>query len=454
MGFRHYLVRVLAGGRGTQDDGAPMVFRLLAIGRLIRGGLAAGNVGVLVLVVALLIVGCGATVPPTSTPEPVELTFLYYTRTLQSHYEQLKKDFEADNPNVTVNLRQGDQYSAFRGGDAEVFEVGQLAIAVMADRGVIQPLDPFFQGPSGLELGDFYAGSLESLRWGGQVWGLPAGVDPLLLYYNRDIFDAKGVPYPTNDWTWGDMLEAGLRISEPEAEPPLFGFVSEADRWNDFISLAYQNGGGLYDSLVDPTGITLTDEDTIEALEWYADLALQHRVMPTPAELGWVGGMQAAVVSKSAAMWYGNLSERGGDAWQAPWHFNWGAVAPPAGKERRTLLALRAYVINRGAARPALAWEWVRYLALHPAPSYDVPALKAAAQADVLLASDPPEVREAVRVALETGYTLPSVSWLLDFFRPLGRAVDMTLRGSDTPEEALTSAQESVNDALERRKAE
>jgi len=32
--------------------------------------------------------------------------------------------------------------------------------------------------------------------------------NPLLLWYNKDVFDANGVDYPTDEWTWEDLIAA------------------------------------------------------------------------------------------------------------------------------------------------------------------------------------------------------------------------------------------------------
>ena len=37
-----------------------------------------------------------------------------------------------------------------------------------------------------------------------------------VLLYRKDLFDAEGVPYPTVDWTWDDLLDAAAPITDPE----------------------------------------------------------------------------------------------------------------------------------------------------------------------------------------------------------------------------------------------
>ena len=48
-----------------------------------------------------------------------------------------------------------------------------------------------------------------------KVIGVPALVDNLGLIYNKTLFDAAGVAYPTNDWTWDDFRAAAKKLTNP-----------------------------------------------------------------------------------------------------------------------------------------------------------------------------------------------------------------------------------------------
>lgn len=50
------------------------------------------------------------------------------------------------------------------------------------------------------------------------VWAMPyGGVLGKVMLYRKDLLDAHGVPYPTNDWTWDDLLAACRRVTDPAA---------------------------------------------------------------------------------------------------------------------------------------------------------------------------------------------------------------------------------------------
>lgn len=47
----------------------------------------------------------------------------------------------------------------------------------------------------------------------GEIWLLPFMKDIFALHYNKDIFDAFGVPYPTDDMTWNEVVELAKSVT-------------------------------------------------------------------------------------------------------------------------------------------------------------------------------------------------------------------------------------------------
>ena len=46
-------------------------------------------------------------------------------------------------------------------------------------------------------------------------YGFPQGFATEIMYYNKDMFDAAGVAYPTDDWTWDDYTAAAEKLTKP-----------------------------------------------------------------------------------------------------------------------------------------------------------------------------------------------------------------------------------------------
>ena len=54
---------------------------------------------------------------------------------------------------------------------------------------------------------DFYPEAMRVFEHDGVQTCMPQNVSSLVLYYNRDLFQEAGVPFPSDGWTWNDMVE-------------------------------------------------------------------------------------------------------------------------------------------------------------------------------------------------------------------------------------------------------
>lgn len=60
---------------------------------------------------------------------------------------------------------------------------------------------------------------------GGKLYGLPVTTTNLVLYYNKDIFDKFGVPYPLDGITWDEAMEMNKKLTRQESGVQYFGFT-------------------------------------------------------------------------------------------------------------------------------------------------------------------------------------------------------------------------------------
>ncbi len=211
------------------------------------------------ILMAASLAGCGLFSKPTPTPEPATVTFVYPSSVLNPHFQALEAEFEAAHPAVDVVLRAASPYNYLTGGSrADVLMIDQLAIAEAAQADLIRSIDPLVQEDLTLDREAFYAGTLEALTWRGQLWGLPADVDPWVLYFNRGLFDAAGIGYPSTSWTWDDLLEAAVMLTDHSGAAPVYGFLGDMSR-ADFVPMVYQkNGGTLWTTWSLPPTATFT----------------------------------------------------------------------------------------------------------------------------------------------------------------------------------------------------
>ena len=133
-----------------------------------------------------------------------------------------------------------------------------------------------------MDLDDFYAGPLEQFYWQDKLWGLPDTAAPDVVYYNKAMFDAAGLAYPTDAWTYDDMRQAAIQLTldaegrnptDPDFDPDSI----QQWGWNGGFSIFWQRHlvrpfGGELCANEDCTLMTFTSPETVAAAGWWAVL--------------------------------------------------------------------------------------------------------------------------------------------------------------------------------------
>jgi len=100
----------------------------------------------------------------------------------------------------------------------------------------------------------------ETYSYQGKAYGIPKDYDTIALYYNKAIFDARGVPYPTDNWTWADLRRAAERLTYDDIK----GFCVEPFGQNLVYPWIISNNGPVMSP--DRRVFTFNNPETIEAL--------------------------------------------------------------------------------------------------------------------------------------------------------------------------------------------
>jgi len=430
--------------------------------------------------VGAILVACQ---PAPPAKEPVVITFViasYPWITDQAgEYERLAQVFHAAHPQVSVQVKPVD-FSALSqdlaGADfltdpawgVDVLLVSADLLPALAEKNLLRDLGPALEGNLALEAQDFYPPALDLLRWKGQLFGLPAEIDPWVMFYNQERFDAASVPYPAGNWDWDGFLATARALKKAGS----FAFGSWGAQVTPFI---YQNGGQVVDDPMTPSRAMLTDPATLQAVQWYVDLALLEGVMPTPDRLaGYAVGqgrqqtivmsgdaadkaaaqaqadLEQAVSGGDAALWMGRWSE-GGGRWER-WDFRWGVAPLPTGRQAATVASLQGYAILAHAEHFDAALQWVDFLTRQPPVHGGLPVRRSVAAGDAYRQQLRPEITgglEACLPVLESGVVLPeSLEWTVAEW--LKGPLLAVLGGEMTVEAALAEAQQQAERSLSR----
>src|SRR5690242_11868778 len=148
-----------------------------------------------------------------------------------------------------------------------------------------------------LDFGDFAKGGLNyAVESDGRVMSLPMNLDPWIIYWNKELFAAKGLAYPTN---FAQIVDAAAKLNDPSKG--VSGFVARGLKnanvpvWTSFL-LGY--GGGF----VDKNGKLTTDTpEAVEAAKMYQTLLAKYGPQGV-AGFNW-NESQSLFLQGKAAMW-------------------------------------------------------------------------------------------------------------------------------------------------------
>lgn len=168
------------------------------------------------------------------------------------------------------------------GSGADMYWMDQNNMALKAD-GVFMDLSECLAdaepGTAG-DLSDYYPGILAVNEYEGGIYGLPWIAQPVVLYFNRELFDAAGLEYPTSDWTWDDFMEAASALTQDtdgDGETDQWGFTNNS--WPPPYIFIWQAGGELINE--DFTEAPIDSPEFLEGFEFYLNTAYNPEISPS-----------------------------------------------------------------------------------------------------------------------------------------------------------------------------
>lgn len=193
----------------------------------------------LVLAMILLtLVGCGnndktGTKDGNNTNETKNITLKWavWDITLTTYYQPLIDAYEAAHDNVTiemVDLGSADYSTVLAteltGNDSD-FDIATIkdmpGYATLVGKNALEPLDTYIDKAK-IDLAA-YGGIAEQITIKDKLYSLPFRSDFWVLYYNKDIFDAAGVDYPTNDMTFEQYDALARSVTDTTLGSQIYG---------------------------------------------------------------------------------------------------------------------------------------------------------------------------------------------------------------------------------------
>ncbi len=374
----------------------------------------------LLTLVILLLSACTAVTPQAAAPatgaeaapapgEQATITWAFWGEPNErASHERVAAAFMAEHPEINIEIWHqpwSDYFTQIQalwssGDSALIPDIAFLwPTPQYAAQGVLENLDTYIL-ENDYDLEDYWPGLLESGSYEGSVYGLPRDIEVNVLYYNKDIFDEAGVAYPTDDWSWDDLRAAAeqLTVKDAGGNTERYALAMEGSKAGKFI---LQNRGAILNDLRNPSACALASPESIEALQFYADLLSNGYVMP-PADLNQAGGDAGVFQSGQAAMIIQNTSRVSGFN-AAGMNYDVAPVPTPEGGRRFNSAGGAAWVMSAASDNKDAAWTFLEWLQSSEGGQRDYteageifPALQSVANSPSFLTEAPPANKQGI----------------------------------------------------------
>ncbi|MCL5946525.1 MAG: sugar ABC transporter substrate-binding protein [Chloroflexi bacterium] len=313
----------------------------------------------------------GATTPAGHTPTQAEAVLSMTTWETPMNggriYQRQADAFHQEYPDIKINVQSfptnyPTKIQTMIAGNVapDLFGVNVEYFAKFAQDGVLLTLDSSIDADHRFDVADFYPAVFDYFRYGAHQYGIPKAWNPdPVLYYNKALFDAARLSYPTERWTWNDLLSAAQHLTERPSSGPVrqFGFARTTD-WEVCASLIWMNGGKFFSA--DGHHCLLDQPAAQEALQWSANLSTKWRVAPSVAELTDNSQGHLFASGKVAMMTgiRGTIKQL-----RSVRSFGWDVTLFPQGTAGRAYALLSScFSISAHSRYAAQAWQFLAYL--------------------------------------------------------------------------------------------
>ncbi len=286
--------------------------------------------------------------------------------------EAVKKGLEAFmklHPNIKVEYQPvpgGAQYvqkllSQLAGNSApDVFFLGATEYRTFQERGVLLDLTERFEGA--MSLNDFIPSAANIMSIDGSIYGVSSCTVSPVLYYNKALFDAAGIPYPPSNpdkaWTWDEFREAAKALTIKEGDNVkqygAFGFE------NFYVTSAQilSNGGQIFND--DVTEMRLNSPEAQEVFQAVYDLREADGAAPSAKTLESIG-MKANQMLQT-----GRTAMVADGSWAlqelASMDFEVGVAPLPSFDGAKTHGQAHVHAAAKNTKHPDEAWELIKFL--------------------------------------------------------------------------------------------
>ena len=287
-------------------------------------------------------------------------------------WKEFYPQFQEANPTVEVeflpdpggaNRREGALSAMVAGNAPDLTEWCCSSSTFFMQKGETLSLQPYIdRDAEEVDLDDYYEAQFDPWQLDGDIHLMPRFTGTQVIYFNKDIFDAKGIDYPTQEWgawNWEDYTNLLRQFADADAQPQLWGTSNYGLNAN-WLSQYWIRGFGA--NMVDPEDNThcgLDSPEAYDALEWMRSIIHDEPLFAYGADIG-MGVVELFLGQRVALMEIGpwNLGVQADGS-----TFRWDVAPMPDGPAGPTThQSVDGTMVWKGTEYPDESWELMKWL--------------------------------------------------------------------------------------------
>ncbi len=348
------------------------------------------------MVASLVLAACGGAKAPAASAGPVEISMMMWGDPAELDvWNQIVADFHTANPNITVKVEVSDWDSYWTklktllsaSTPPDVFAMDAPLYLDYQSRGVLLNLQPYLDKNPDMLKG-LYPQTLEAYKTADGLYGLPRDFQTVVLFYNKDMFDAAGVAYPTADWTYDDLRTAAKSLTKVGADGKVSQYGFYADPWDMELIWSegiWANGGDVINA--DHTKTLIGEPNAMKAWQLFHDMMFVDKSWPDTNVAGEYGG-DPFLAGVAAMTTIGHWAVPG----YAEAGFKWDVAPMPKGSAgAATSVNSAGFVVGKDSKHPDEAFTFLKFVLSEAGQTrlaqlgFACPVLKSVAESDAFL---------------------------------------------------------------------
>lgn len=313
------------------------------------------------LVCSAIFAGCS--MENSAKHETVQLTYVIWDKNQKPGMDAIAEAFHEENPDIVVDVQVvpwGQYWTKLEANAAsntmpDVCWMHSQSFLRYVNQGFLLDLTDWFDVTDAMSHVPQELAALYSKQ--GRVYAMPKDYDTIGLWYNKALFDEKGIAYPDENWDWGTLLEAARKLTDPAKG--IYGIMAPPDQQSFYYTLVYQNGGEILHPDQQASGYD--EVATQQAVQFAVDLSRKYHLSPTVQQFASQTREQYFMSGKAAMGFFGSwmLADFKANEYVAK---NCDVAVLPRGKRQATIYNGLGNAVAAGTKHPAEAVRFVRFL--------------------------------------------------------------------------------------------